>query len=181
MIPYQSHQLNFNLSYPDEANHYEALKNKLPHGTWPTGAITEIFYPTHCEHALNLVLPTLAQFNHADKWLAWVSPPKIARQLKLDKKSINHARILQIYPHPTTNGLWAVEKALRSPTCGAVMSWVTDTDSAAMKRLEKAAREGDTCGILFRPDSSLTKTSQAALRLKIELGEDDEDMYLRLL
>jgi len=174
-------QLNFDLAHHGETNHRQALQNKLPHGAWLNGAITEIFYPTQYVQALTLALPALTQFNHPDKWLAWISPPKIARQLTLDENSINKTRILQIHPHPTTDGLWAVEKALRSPTCGAVMSWVTDIDTNAMKRLEKAAIEGNTCGILFRPDSAFKKHSSTALRLKIEFSDDNGEAHLQLI
>ncbi len=160
---------------------YAALDRQLPDGGWPLGGITEIFYPADYPEALQLILPALAELSHTERWLAWVSPPQAAAAINLKIHGINRSRILQIHPHPTTDGLWAVEKALRSPTCGAVLSWVAGADHDALARLQNAAEAGNTCGFIFRPDWAYKSTSPAALQIRLAQGARSNELLVHPL
>ena len=164
---------------PGLASGYPELDEKLPGGGWPRGVVTEIFYPREqWAKAFKLVLPALARLSHSQQWLAWVAPPKVIGALSLKSQGVNTSRILQIHPHPTGDGLWAIEKALRSPTCSAVLSWVASADQTALERLQKAAQAGQTRAFLFRPDWAFEPHSPVELRLKLAKGAKHNEMVV---
>ncbi len=166
---------------PALSSGYEALNRQLPDGGWPLGAITEIFYPESYPDALRLILPALAELSHTERWLAWVAPPRMAANINLKAHGVNSSRILQIHPHPTSDGLWAVERALRSPTCGAVLSWVAGADHAALARLQSAAEAGNTCGFIFRPEWAYEASSPATLRIRLTQGKGNNELLVERL
>ncbi len=181
--------LSFNFDLVEEIHHPEkqtistgfaALDVMLPHGGWPVGAITEIFCPEACDISIPLVTPALAKLSHARRWLTLVSPPSVANVQQLRQAQVDLSHLLLIHPHATTNGLWAVEQALRSGTSSAVFSWVNSADHRAMQDLRGAALAGNSCGLVFRPDWAVTQPSANNLRLRITPMQD-QSIYVELL
>ena len=80
---------------------------------------------------------------------------------------IDLSRVLLVHPRATADRLWAVEQALRSGTCGAVLAWVAGGESKPLRRLQLAAEAGNSWGILFRPEHVAQQASPAAVRLKL--------------
>lgn len=159
---------------------YAALDVMLPHGGWPVGAITEIFCPDDNQFALPLIWPALAGLSQAKRWLAMIAPPNAPSTAQLHAEGIDLSHMLMIHPHATSNGLWAVEHALRAGTCAAVLSWVNHADHHAMQDLRGAALAGNSCGLIFRPEWAIEQPSAASLRLRLtptpEMG-----IYVELL
>lgn len=143
------------------------LDEILP-GGWPKGALTEILIPDEGVGELSLVMPALARLSIAKRWLAWVAPPHIPYAPALASAGVDLSRVMVVRPRASADGLWAVEQTLRAGTCGAVLAWLTTVNTAAMRRLQLAAEEGNSWGILFRPLSLASQSSPAALRLKLE-------------
>ncbi len=181
--------LSFNFDLDGKINHpkkqtfstgHAALDILLPHGGWPVGAITEIFCPDDCDFAFSLIMPTLAKLSTTQRWVTLVSPPNTpsAQQLRASQVDLSH--LLLIHPHATTNGLWAVEQALRSGTSSAVFSWVTSADHRAMQDLRGAALAGNSCGLVFRPDWAIEQPSANNLRLRIT-PMPDQSIFIELL
>ena len=85
-----------------------------------------------------------------------------------------------IHPHATSNGLWAVEHALRSGTCAAVISWVNHADHHAMQDLRGAALAGHSCGLIFRPEWAMEQPSAASIRLHLT-NTAEMGIYVELL
>jgi cell division inhibitor SulA len=158
---------------------FTSLDAMLPQGGWPVGAITEIFCPEDIAQTAPLVWPALAQLSQDKRWLALISPPHTpsTQQFRTNRVDLNH--VLMIHPHATSNGLWAVEQALRAGTCAAVLSWVTNADHHALQDLRGAALAGNSCGLLFRPDWARHQPSTASLRLSITT--DSKGIYVELL
>lgn len=146
---------------------FSALDLHLPDNGWPSSTLTEIFYDGAATSALQLILPTLAQVSRHNRWLAWIAPPSLPYRTQFRAAGINPERALVIRPHPHNDGLWAVEQALRSGTCAAVLSWVTEADHASIEQLKDAARAGGSCGLLFRPIKTFTESQASHLRLHI--------------
>ncbi len=159
---------------------YAALDIMLPHGGWPVGAITEIFCPENNDFALPLVLPALASLSQTQRWLTLVSPPNAPSPQQLRAAGIDLSHMLMIHPHATTNGLWAVEQALRAGTSSAVLSWVSNTDHRAMQDLRGAALAGNSCGLVFRPEWSIEQPGANNLRLRLT-PMPDQSIYVELL
>lgn len=171
---------------PALSSGFAALDVMLPHNGWPIGAITEIFCPEPSQFALPLVLPALARLSQAKRWLAMIAPPNAPTASHLKSQGIDISQVLIIHPHATSNGLWAVERALRAGTCAAVLSWVNNADHHAMQDLRGAALAGNCCGIIFRPEWAITQPgaasqySAASQRLRLT-PTADHGIYVELL
>ncbi len=172
----QHSHINLHFDYNQQSripNHaiatgFSGLDAILPQGGLPIGGVTEIFCPQYASHnALNLVLPALARLSQAKRWLAWIAPPNTPSAAHLQSAGLDLKHLLMIHPHATTNGLWAIEQALRASTCAAVLSWVNSADHQQIQDLRGAAYAGNTCGIMFRPDWAINQRSAAALRLNV--------------
>jgi hypothetical protein len=75
--------------------------------------------------------------------------------------------MLVIRPRAGQDRLWAMEQALRSGVCGAVLGWIGAASDQALRRLKLAAEEGETPGFLLRPSDHRAESSPAALRLAL--------------
>lgn len=143
------------------------LDAELPGGGWPQGALTEILVERHGLGELSLLLPALARLSAEGRWLAWVAPPYIPYAPGLAAAGVDTSRVLRIYPRDDGESLWAVEQALASGTCGAVLAWPRRCDERSLRRLQLAAERGRSLGLLFRSESALEQASPAALRLNL--------------
>lgn len=153
----------------------------LPGGGWPLGTLTELLTDRHGSGALRLALPALVRLSHADRWLAWVAPPHVPYAPALAAAGLDLSRVLLVYPGqgdgllksvPLRARAWAVEQALRSGTCGAVLAWLPESELGALRRLQLAAEEGRCWALLFRPRAAAGRPSPATLRLAVEAAPD---------
>lgn len=149
---------------------FTALDAVLPGGGWPLGALSEILLPREGLGAVSLALPALARLSREDRWLAWIAPPHVPYAPALAQAGIDLSRVLLVHPHALSDALWAVEQALRSGTCGAVLAWLAGAEHSMLRRLQLAAETGKCWGLLFRPPSAAREPSPAALRLSVEAG-----------
>jgi len=149
------------------ASDYPALDSALPGGGWPQGALTEVLYDQAGIGELRLLMPALAKLSHQGGWIALVAPPHIPYAPALRQYGIDLSRVLLIHPDDRTDSLWAVEQALRTGTCGAVLAWPRRIDDRSLRRLQLAAEAGDSMGVLFRETRAAEQPSPAALRLRL--------------
>ncbi len=75
--------------------------------------------------------------------------------------------MLVVRPRAGLDRLWAMEQALRSGACAAVLGWAGEARDPMLRRLKLAAEEGDTPAFLLRPAAHRNETSPAALRLAL--------------
>ncbi len=139
-------------------------------GGWPLGALTEILLDHQGIGELQLLLPALARLSR-ERWQAWVEPPHIPYAPALADAGIDLSRFLWVHARDKER-LWAMEQALRSGACGAVLGWPADPDTRSLRRLQLAAEHGSACGFLFRPRRAARHPSPAAVRLELEPGQD---------
>jgi hypothetical protein len=158
--------------YTQQENHLSSglpeLDTLLPGGGWPLGALTEIVVNREGIGELSLVMPALARLSRQDRWIAWIAPPHIPYAPALAAYGVDISRILLVHPRADSDNFWAVEQALRSGTCGAVLAWPTAGDSRRLRRLQLAAEAGQCWGLLFRSERTAAQNSPAALRLRLE-------------
>lgn len=160
---------------------HPALDAVLPGGGWPRGALTEVLYDHGGIGELRLLMPALARLSHQGGWIALVAPPHIPYAPALRQYGIDLSRVLLVHPRSGTDSLWAVEQALRTGTCGAVLAWPKQIDDRSLRRLQLAAEAGDTLGVLFRETSAAEQPSPAALRLRLSRDEPGRDAQARIL
>src|SRR6188474_1845509 len=63
--------------------------------------------------------------------------------------------------------LWAIEQAIRSGSSAGVLAWVAAADDVILRRLQLAAEEQGCWVLLFRPASTRSQRSPAALRIHL--------------
>lgn len=146
------------------ATGFQALDQALPGHGWPLGALTEILHPQPGMGELRLLMPALSRLSHQGRWIAWIAPPYLPYAPALAAWGLALDRLLLVHPE-ASDALWAVEQALRSGTCGAVLASPTKADPKALRRLQLAAEAGQSWGVLFRPIEAAEQASPAALRL----------------
>ncbi|MEY2340764.1 translesion DNA synthesis-associated protein ImuA [Acidithiobacillus sp. IBUN Pt1247-S3] len=137
-------------------------------GGWPRGAITEIHSQVEGIGELRLLLPTIAALSQQEKrWVLWCLPPYIPYAPALAAAGVRLERMLVVHPRQCQDQLWALESALRSGTCSAVLAWPPALDEATQRRLQLAAEAGNSMGFFFYQDA-VSRRSSAALRLRVQ-------------
>ena len=162
---------------------YPKLDRHLPGGGWPQQALTEILIEHYGTGELQLLMPALARLSQPggdgeSGWIAWIAPPFEPYPPALQQWGINLSRVLIVRPKQVKEALWAAEQALASGNCAAVLLWSKLLDDAASRRLQLAAEAGSSWGIAFRPLQALSRPSAAALRIRLEAGEQGTDLRI---
>lgn len=157
---------------------FPELDALLPDGGWSQGTVTELLVPQEGIGALQLLLPALAKISQQRRWIAWVAPPYVPYAPALAAAGVDLSRVLLIHPRAGGDGLAMIERSLRSGTCGAVLAWPMADDGPALRRLQLAAAEGQSWGVLFRPESMAGQSSPINLRLQIARRPTGVDVYL---
>lgn len=167
------------------ASGYPKLDRHLPGGGWPPHALTEILLDHYGTGELELLMPALARLSQPREdaiegreagWIAWIAPPFEPYPPALEQWGVNLSRVLIVRPRQAAEALWAAEQALSSGNCAAVLLWSERLDDTASRRLQLAAESGKSWAIAFRPLKSLALPSAAALRIRLETGQNGTDI-----
>ena len=156
---------------PGLASGHAALDALLPGGGWPQGALTELIVAEPGIGEFSLVLPALATLSREDRWIVLIAPPHLPYAPALAAATVSLSRLLLVRAANTADTLWAMEQALRSGACAAVLAWPGGSNERAQRRLQLAAEAGASWGVWFTPARQAASTSTAALRLKLAPAE----------
>ena len=188
---------------------YAALDRCLPGAGWPRQGLIEILSDQRGIGELRLLLPALAALcrdeGAADEvyppprpsdtschtgsampphdrgsggWIAWVSPPYRPYAPSLAAWGIDVGRMLVVNGAGATE--WAMDQALRSESCSAVLGWANPRDPHALRRLQLAAEASRSLAVLYRPLQAGLTPSPAVLRLAL-LGGGTEGLQVRIV
>lgn len=138
----------------------------LPGGGWPKAGLVEVTSPHKGIGELQLLMPLLRQRSQQAQSVLWIAPPYALHGPALAEAGVNIRNSFVIPSQTSCNkALWSIEKALQSSECGLVLAWQNWLSPRVVRRLQLAAREGQTLGMLFhqRP----TPNSPAMLQLAI--------------
>ena len=169
---------------------FDVLDRHLPGGGWPAAGLTEILTERYGIGELSLLMPALARlagFGAArDRrrgppgrgggagCVVWVAPPFIPYAPALHSQGIDLERLLIVRGRANARGhrdiLWAMEQALRSGSCAAVLAWARSVDQTPLRRLQLAAEAGRCWAVLFRPPGTARRRSPAVLRMRLVAG-----------
>jgi hypothetical protein len=147
---------------------YAALDRVLPGGGWPLQGLVEILADRTGIGELSLLLPALARLcsdGSEGGWLACISPPHPPYAPALAARGIDVSRILVVRAPPAE---WAMEQALRSGACRAVLGWAACRDRQGLRRLQLAAEQSRCLAVLFRRLRDAQEPSPAVLRIALE-------------
>jgi len=146
---------------------FRQLDAALPGGGWPRGALTELLLEREGIGELRLTLPALARLQAEGRSIVWVVPPYRPHAPALTAAGLDPTRLIVVRGCTASEALWAYEQALRAPECGAAFGWMDAREERVMRRLQVAAREGRTWGVLWRRPGQCVKATAAPLRLSL--------------
>ena len=146
---------------------FPALDAALPGRGWPQGALTEILLEREGIGEIRLTLPALVRVQAQGRDVVWIAPPHKPYAPALTVAGLDLARLYVVQCREPKDALWAFEQALRAPECGAAFAWLPTHDERALRRLQVAAREGRTWGVLWRRPGQRGSATAAPLRLAL--------------
>jgi cell division inhibitor SulA/protein ImuA len=136
-------------------------------GGWPRGALIELLAAGQGLGVFGLLLPALARLSRESAWIAWIAPPCLPYAPGLAQPGIDLSRLLLLDTRGPRESLWALEQALRSGNCSAVLGWPEGLQGPTLRRLQLAAEAGGASAWLFRPEAAAREVSPAVLRLRV--------------
>ena len=146
---------------------FAALDAALPGRGWPQGALTELLLEREGIGEIRLTLPALAHVQAQRRDVVWIAPPYRPYAPALAAAGLDLARFSSCACKAPKDALWAFEQALRAPECGAAFAWLPTHDERALRRLQVAARDGRTWGVLWRRPGQRGSATAAPLRLAL--------------
>lgn len=175
---------------------YEALDRCLPGQGWPRQGLIELLCDQRGIGELRLLMPALARLcspsprrtSQREKsavpgrarggWIAWVSPPHVPYAPALAGWGLDVDRVLVVHAAGATE--WAMDQALRSEACSAVLGWGNPRDPQALRRLQLAAEQSHSLAVLFRPLHAGLTPSPAVLRIAL-FGDAQQGLQARIV
>lgn len=160
---------------------YELLDEQLHDSGWPQGGTTELLGARSGIGELRLLLPALRQ-QQQRPWLVLLAPPFLPYAPALAAAGIDPRQLLVICPRDGRELLWCADQALRSGTCGAVITWGNRQaiGNRDLRKLQQAAHQGNSWHVLFRPQEAAQQASPSALRILFN-SEANGDLQLQIL
>jgi hypothetical protein len=151
-------------------------------GGWHAGALNEVLVGDAGSGALEAFLPALAgrgpalagarEGERRPRLLAWIDPARVPYPPALAQAGFDLSRWLLVRPRNVRDQAWALDLALRSGACDAVVAWLARWktsargDDMALRRLQLAAEATGTLALFFRPLDCAGGPSPAAVRLR---------------
>ena len=155
---------------------YVALKQVLPGGGWPQGALIELLQPQAGLHEWGLLAPALAAIQQAGpgQMVVLVGAPCLPFGPALGARQLDMRRLLCVQANDGPALLWATREALQCADVASVLAWLPDARNAHLRRLQIAAHAHNKLLFVFRPWRAQHESSPAPLRLLLEgtLSED---------
>jgi hypothetical protein len=146
---------------------FAELDAQLPGGGWPRAALTELLINQRGIGEMRLLLPALARLSKDDKWLVLVAPPHRPFAPGFESLGVNLARLVVVETKSDGESLWAAERCLRSGSCAAVLAWPDPGPRTTLRRLQLAAEEGKSLGVVFGSTRNAAHPSPAPLRIQL--------------
>jgi hypothetical protein len=146
---------------------FAELDAQLPGGGWPRAALTELLASQQGIGELRLLAPALAHLSREEKWLVLVAPPHRPYAPGFDALGVNLSHLVVVSTQSQAETLWAAERCLRSGACAAVLAWPGPNHERALRRLQLAAEEGKSFGVVFGPTRNAAQPSPAPLRIQL--------------
>ncbi|MEO8630997.1 MAG: translesion DNA synthesis-associated protein ImuA [Betaproteobacteria bacterium] len=154
------------------------LDAQLPGGGWPRAAITELMIARHGIGEMHLLVPALAHLSQEEKWLILVGPPYQPYAPGFASLGVNLARLVVVKTRSDSESLWAAERCLRCGSCAAVLTWPGSTSAPALRRLQLAAEESKSFGVVFGSTRNAAHPSPAPLRIQLSSSRDGLEVQI---
>jgi len=160
------------VALPSIPTGFSELDDELPGGGWPRGMVSELLTERHGIGELSLLMPALAQLSQQDGWLMLIAPPWVPYAPALAARGIRLSRVIVVNTTSDKDAWWAAEQSLRAGNCPAVLAWPSTVSEQALRRLQLAAEEGGSFGVVFGEAMRAALSSPAPLRLRLGVRQD---------
>jgi hypothetical protein len=157
---------------PSIPSGFATLDRELPGGGWPRGVVAELLTEHVGIGELSLLIPALARLSQEDGWLMLIAPPWIPYAPALAARGIRLSKVIVARTASDKDTLWAAEQSLRAGNCSAVLLWPKTVNEHGLRRLQLAAEEGGSFGVVFGESVRAAFSSPAPLRLRLGVRHD---------
>ncbi|OIN91557.1 MAG: hypothetical protein AUJ20_10520 [Comamonadaceae bacterium CG1_02_60_18] len=160
------------------ASGHALLDAQLPGAGWPLGGLCDILQEPGCHHEWQLLLPALAAAQKGaasgdtpvaasphPAWVALIGAPYTPFGPGLAARGLDVTRLLWVQAQTSAERLWAAEQALRCTDVAAVLVWLGQVQTAALRRLHLGAYTHAKLLFALRPASARYSACPALLRL----------------
>lgn len=161
------------------ATGFEALDDALPGSGWPWGAVTELVVTDWGIGELQLLLPAMRSIVAAGAQLAWVAPPYVPYVPALAAAGLDTRSLVVLSPDADEGLLWSAEKLLQGGEQGMVLIWPTKLAPLAVRRLQLAAENSGSLGVVLHRQTHRA-AGAAALRLRLQ-ADADHGLHIEVL
>lgn len=146
---------------------FVALDQALPWQGLPNRGLIEVVCAAKDMTELQLLLPVLQQRSQGSQSLLWMTPPCSPHGESLRQHGINtrNSFVIPSQAH-CHQAFWSIEKALQSKECSMVLAWQNWLSARVLRRLDLAARHGDSLGVVFHRRGQLQSPSTLQLEVK---------------
>jgi len=128
---------------------YDDLAVNPLNAVWPPGKVI-IVNESGPDHVASwLIVPALGRLKRPERWMTWISPPYKPTSEFLRASGINPKHLRIIHRRTRRDRLLAAEQALASRTNDIVLIWMTDITAHDRDRLNDAAAQASTRGMLI--------------------------------
>ena len=149
---------------------YPDLSAELPGAGWPQGALVELLIQKTGVGEMRLLAPALATVSKRP--VAFLQPPHLINAASTQYMGLPLDKTLVLRPKLSADALWAAEQILKSGTCGALVFWQEHVRPESLRRLQLAAKSGETLFFVVRPLATAIDPSPAELRVSVRPCED---------
>ncbi len=164
---------------------FAALDAELPGGGWPQRNLIELLTANPGVGELRLLAPALRSLTRQGRSLVLLAPPCIPYGPALQQLGIDVSQVMVVQARQPADRLWAIEQTLRSPSFGALVTWLPETAQAplrpeSLRRLQLAAQSSQGLFWALRPTQAACNSSPAVLRLQLDAAAGNA-LQVRLL
>jgi protein ImuA len=167
------------------ASGFARLDAELPDGGWPRGALSELLLAHPGVGEMRLLAPALVATQRDGRLVMLFDPPAAlaAAALAVLGFAVDELLVVETRARlaPGSDGLWALEQALKSGHVGAIVAWLPQRLRAErLRRLQLAAHRHDGVAFILREAAAAARPTAAPLRVALHAGGADR-VQLRVL
>ena len=167
------------------ASGFARLDAELPGGGWPRGALSELLLAHPGVGEMRLLAPALVATQRDGRLVMLFDPPAALAAAALAALGFAVDELLVVETRarlaPGSDGLWALEQALKSGHVGAIVAWLPERLRAErLRRLQLAAHRHDGVAFVLREAAAAARPTAASLRVALHAGGADR-VQLRVL
>lgn len=150
-------------------------------GGWPAPALIELLTDVYGIGELQIIIPLLRELikrGPRPSLVVWLNPPYSPNAVALAQHGLNAQHWCAV-DLSERDVLWSAEQALRSGASAAVLVWLRDARTAALRRVKLACAASRTTAIVYRSSCQANQPSPANIRAA--LRPDRSMLNVRLL